>query len=504
MNLDRASRVAILGSVVTLLLAARPALAQRERLSLDPNWRFARGDVPGAQAPAFDDRQWRAVDLPHDWSIEGPFAESNPGGGRIGYLPTGIGWYRRAFVSPSSVARRQTWLELDGVYMNSDVWINGTLLGRRPYGYASQWYDISRHIKSGRNVIAVRVDNSAQSNSRYYTGSGISRHTWLTIADPLHIGHWGVFVTTPSADSSSATVVIRTRVENDNPTSRAGVLRSVVVDSAGREVTRADTSFSLEPGEKRELEQRVSVLRPRLWSPTSPTMYSLRQEVLIGGRRVDDLATPFGIRAIAFDKDQGFLLNGKRVKLNGVNLHHDGGAMGAAVPEAVWARRFKILKDMGVNAIRTAHNPFAPEFLDLCDRMGFLVMNEAFDEWKVGKVPEGYHKYFDEWSERDVAEFVHRDRNHPSVVLWSAGNEIGEQARPNGHEVLRRLRDIFHREDPTRPVTTGNDQIYADDGPATLAFLNAVDVVGYNYVDRWHERRELYATPIGTTTPSGR
>jgi beta-galactosidase len=482
--------------VFALLLGAQPAAAQRQRLSLDPGWRFMRGDTPGAQAVAFDDRQWRVVDLPHDWSIEGPFAETHPGAGRIGYLPTGIGWYRRTFTIPSSTARRQTWLELDGVYMNSDVWINGALLGRRPYGYATQWYDLTPHLARGRNVIAVRVDNSAQTNSRYYTGSGIYRHTWLTIAGPLHVGHWGTFVATPSADTSSAAIVIRTRVENDDPAplSGGGVLRSVVVDSGGREVARAETSFSLEAGQKRELEQRMNVVRPRLWSPSSPTMYTLRQSVLVGSRQVDDLATPFGIRTIAFDKDRGFLLNGQRVKLNGVNLHHDGGAVGAAVPERVWERRFAILKEMGVNAIRTAHNPFAPEFLDLADRMGFLVMNEAFDEWQSGKVPEGYHKYFDQWSERDLEEFVRRDRNHPSVVLWSAGNEIGEQSQPNGHEVLRRLQDIIHREDPTRLVTTGNDQIYADRTPARLVFLNTLDVVGYNYVDRWHERRELYAT----------
>ena len=221
-------------------------------------------------------------------------------------------------------------------------------------------------------------------------------------------------------------------------------------------------------------------------------MYTVRQSILVGGRPVDDLATPFGIRTIAFDKDRGFLLNGQRVKMNGVNLHHDGGAVGAAVPERIWERRFAILKAMGTNAIRTAHNPFAPEFYDLADRMGFLVMNEAFDEWKAGKVPEGYNKYFDEWSERDLVDFVRRDRNHPSVVLWSAGNEIGEQSQPNGHEVLRRLQDIIHREDPTRLVTTGNDRIYADGNPARLPFLQTADVVGYNYIDRWHERREQY------------
>jgi beta-galactosidase len=222
-------------------------------------------------------------------------------------------------------------------------------------------------------------------------------------------------------------------------------------------------------------------------------MYTLQQLVLDGQRSVDETRTPFGIRTASFDRDRGFLLNGERVKLNGVNVHEDAGSVGTAVPVRMWERRFEVLKAMGVNAIRTAHNPFAPEFLDLADRMGFLVMDEAFDEWTAGKVEEGYHRYFDEWSERDLTDFVRRDRNHPSVVLWSAGNEIGEQSRPNGHEVLRRLMAIIHREDPTRAVTTGNDQIAADGHPATEDFLNSLDVVGYNYVDRWHERRELYA-----------
>jgi beta-galactosidase len=241
------------------------------------------------------------------------------------------------------------------------------------------------------------------------------------------------------------------------------------------------------------LEQRLRVAAPRLWSVESPNLYALRSEVLDGQRAADVITTPFGIRTIRYDADRGFLLNGRRVKMNGVNLHHDGGAVGAAVPERVWERRLEVLRAMGANAIRTSHNPPAPEFLDLCDRMGFLVMAEAFDEWTIAKVPEGYNRYFAEWSERDVTDFVHRDRNHPSIVLWSAGNEIGEQSTPDGVQVLRRLLDIFHREDPTRPVTTGNDQIYADGTPATLAFLSALDIVGYNYVDRWHERRELFA-----------
>ena len=474
-------------------LTATRATAQRQRLSMDPGWRFTLGDTAGAEQPGFNDGQWRRLDLPHDWSIEGTPQRDAPGGGRMGYFPSGIGWYRKAFRMPAGSRGNEAWLEFDGVYMNSDVWINGHLLGRRPYGYSSFAYDITPYLVAGVNVVAVRVDNSAQPNSRWYSGSGIYRHVWLTVVDRLHVGHWGTYVTTPQADSTGAVVAVRTRVENDNAAERRGTLRSVVLDPAGQEVARAETTFAVAAGEKVELDQRLQLATPRLWSVETPNLYSLRSEVLDGGRTADAPLTTFGIRTIAFDKDRGFLLNGRHVKMNGVNLHHDGGAVGAAVPERIWEQRLEVLKAMGANAVRTSHNPPAPEFLDLCDRLGFLVMAEAFDEWTGGKVPEGYHKYFAEWSERDLTDFIHRDRNHPSIVLWSAGNEIGEQDTPDGAQVLRRLVDIFHREDPTRPVTTGNDHIAADGGRATLAFLNAEDVVGYNYVDRWHERRELFA-----------
>lgn len=482
----------VLGLTI-LTVAVAPASAQRQRLSMDPGWRFVLGDPAGAERTNFDDQRWRRLDLPHDWSIEGAPQQDAPGGGRVGFFPSGIGWYRKEFRLPAGTPGRVAWLEFDGVYMNSDVWINGVHVGKRPYGYASFAYDITRHLVRGVNVVAVRVDNSRQPNSRWYTGSGIYRHVWLTLADPLHVGHWGTYVTTPRADSAGADVVVRTRVENSSRTARGGVLRSVIVDSSGRVVARSESPFSLAAGQTTELEQRVSMASPRLWSVEAPNLYAMRSEVQEGTRTADVVTTIFGIRSIAYDANRGFLLNGRRLKMLGVNLHHDAGALGAAVPERVWERRLELLRAMGVNAIRTSHNPPAPEFLDLCDRMGFLVMDEAFDEWTIGKVDEGYHKYFGEWFERDVRDFVHRDRNHPSVMLWSAGNEIGEQTTPDGVEVLRRLLDIFHREDPSRPVTTGNDNIYADGRPTTLAFLNALDIVGYNYVDRWHERREIFA-----------
>ena len=479
-------------------LLAPPVAGQGTRWSMDPGWRFTRGDPTGAEQPRFDDRAWRRLDVPHDWSIEGTPREDAPGGGRVGYFPNGTGWYRKTFRLPKGALTGAVWLEFDGVYMNSDVWLNGVHLGRRPYGYASFAYDITRQLRPGDNVVAVRVDNAAEPNSRWYTGSGIYRHVWLRTMTPLHLGHWGTFVTTPRADSARAEIAVRTRIENDGPAPRRGVLETAVVEPGGGLLTRVETPFDIGAGSKIELEQTLTLDAPRLWSVESPHLYTLRSVISDGGTRAvtHDLAdTPFGIRSTAWDADRGFLLNGRPVKLRGVNLHHDAGGLGAAVPERVWLERLTALKAMGANAIRTSHNPPAPEFLDLCDRLGFLVMAEAFDEWTIGKVPEGYHRYFAEWSERDVTDFVRRDRNHPSIVLWSAGNEIGEQTAPEGVAVLQRLLDLFHREDPTRPVTTGNDNIAADGRPATLPFLEALDIVGYNYVDRWRERRELYAEP---------
>ncbi len=500
-----------LGAAILALVPNR-ASAQRVRLSMDPGWRFTLGDPAGAQRPGFNDSRWRRVNLPHDWSIEGTPERNAPAGGRGAYLPTGIGWYRKTFRVPAEARGREVWLQFDGIYMNSDVWVNGVHVGHRPYGYTSVSYDVTKDLRSGINVVAVRVDNSEQPNSRWYTGSGIYRHTWLTIADPVHVAHWGVYVTTPFVDSARAMVLVRTRVDNDRGDTQKGTLRTVLVDAAGHEVAHADTAFSLEGGANEAFVQRMFVTDPHRWSVDDPAMYAVHSTVLDGTQAVDTADTPFGIRTIAFDANRGFLLNGQPVKLHGVNLHETAGAVGAAIPIRIWQSELAKLKAMGVNAIRTSHNPPAPEFLDLCDRMGFLVMDEAFDEWTYGKVPYGYHLYFATWADSDVTAYVHRDRNHPSVILWSAGNEIGEQTTPEGVTILRHLVGLFHAEDPTRPVTTGNDKIDADGHPALLAFLESEDVVGYNYVDRWHERRELFAEEdrvahpnwkmVGTESPS--
>jgi beta-galactosidase len=471
---------------------ANNCLAQRKRLLMDEGWRFSQTDTAGADKASFNDSKWRTLDLPHDWSIENEFVQTATTGGGGGYLPTGIGWYRKHFALPKSLTSKNTWIEFEGVYQNSDVWINGHHLGHYPNGYMSFYYDLSSYLKPGENIITVRVDNSLQPNTRFYSGSGIYRHVWLTVAEPLHISQWGTYITTPKVSATSAQVAIKTRIENNSLMSKDALLRSIVLDAEGGEVARVESPVTVPSKNNITTEQQVAIPSPARWSPETPYLYSLRSVIIDKGKETDEVVSSFGIRDIVYDVNKGLLINGKHVKMNGVCLHHDAGSVGAAVPEAMWVRRLQTLKDMGCNAIRTSHNPVAPAFLDLCDRMGMLVQDEIFDEWKAGKVKYGYSNYFDQWAQHDLVNFIHRDRNHPSIVMWSAGNEIGEQKQEKGYEVLQRLMETFHREDPTRPVTTGNDNIAADNGSTTLPFMEMLDIVGYNYVDRWHERRELF------------
>jgi beta-galactosidase len=403
---------------------------------------------------------------------------------------------------------RKVAVEFDGVYQNSEVWVNGHFLGKRPFGYISFAYDITPHLNlTGDNVIAVKVDNARQPGSRWYSGSGIYRHTWLTAVNPAHIAQWGTFVTTPRVTKEAATVNLKTRVRNERSTAATCTLASTVLDRDGKVVQSQEASQEIAANDQYEFAQSFAVTQPNLWGVDAPYLYKVRSMMTVGGQVVDDYETPFGIREALFDADRGFLLNGEHVKINGVCLHHDCASVGAAVPERVWERRFEILRGMGCNAIRTSHNPPAPEFLDLCDRMGFLVMDESFDEWMAGKGQvrgNGYSLTFAEWHERDVTDFVHRDRNHPSVVLWSCGNEIPDQLSAHGVEILRDLLNIFHREDPTRFVTAACDQIAAEPKAAPVEFLSLLDVVGYNYADRWRERRELYYSEDKLAHPNWR
>ncbi|MGB2624347.1 MAG: glycoside hydrolase family 2 TIM barrel-domain containing protein [Candidatus Acidiferrum sp.] len=470
----------------------------RIRETFDFRWKFLLGDSPGAQIPGMSDSAWKDVDLPHDWSIEGPFSENAPSSYCGAYLPTGIGWYRKHFRVPEARKGKLFTIEFGGIYQLSDVWINGHYLGNRPYGFVPFYYDLTPHILFDReNVLAVRVDNSHQTNCRWYSGSGIYRRTWLLSTEKFHIAHWGTVVTAPVITKDNATLQIRTLVRNDGERAASCTLATALFEADGKSMQSAPMSQEIAPNAEYEFLQQIKVAAPRLWSPADPYLYQVRSTLHEQDRLADEELTTIGIREAVFDADKGFLLNGERLKLNGVCLHHDAGCVGAAVPEGIWERRLKILREMGCNAIRTSHNPYAAEFLDLCDRMGFLVMNEAFDEWKVPKGqigPNGYSKYFDEWYRRDVQNFVRRDRNHPCVVLWSAGNEVGDQEAPQGAETLGELLKVFHTEDPTRFVTVGCDHIASEPASSVAKpeFLALLDVVGYNYVDRWRDRREKY------------
>jgi beta-galactosidase len=512
--LAQTARGVVLASVAPYLGHAQALLAPdnstpRVRDSFDFGWKFQRGDAPGAQAMNFADAGWRGVDLPHDWSIEGPFDEKESSSGPGAYLPTGIGWYRKSFHVPETDRDRVVVLEFDGVYQNSEVWINGQYLGRRPYGYVPFCYELTPHLNfDGENVVAVRVDNSNQTNCRWYSGSGIYRHTWLLTTDQLRIAHWGTFVTCDHVTAESANIEVKTRIVNSRNSGSLCTLTTEILDKNGRTLQTQQAAQTIASGAEYEFVQRISVAKPSLWSPANPTLYTIRSTVRESARVVDLYETPIGIREAIFDAERGFLLNGEHIKLNGVCLHQEAGSVGSAVPERVWERRLEILREMGCNAIRTSHNPYAEEFLNLCDRMGFLVMNEAFDEWRVAKnqIKNGYHIYFDEWYERDLVNFIHRDRNHPSVVLWSAGNEVPDQSDPQGAETLRRLNHIFHSEDPTRPVTVGCDHVYCEPfvEMARPEFLAALDIVGYNYVDRWRDRAEKYYSIDHEAFPSRR
>lgn len=395
-----------------------------------------------------------------------------------GFYPGGVGWYRKKIELPADLGDRRVLIEFDGVYRNSEVWCNGRFCGRRPYGYSSFCYDLTPHLKPGESpVVAVRVDNARQPNSRWYSGSGIYRHVWLTIASPVRVGHWGTSITTPHVSPSRAAVTCETRLTNDRLDNVSVEISMHVLEAP--DSVPAHAILTLAPGTSASVTRLIDVASPQLWSPDTPNLYTLRVQVRESGKLVDVYDTRFGIRSICFDANKGFFLNGRNLKLQGVNEHHDAGCLGAAVPDEVLRRRLSILKAMGCNAIRTAHNPASPTFLDLCDEMGFMVVEEAFDEWVDGKTPFGYQLNWDQWWERDLCDMIHRDRNHPSIILWSVGNEIKEvrEGRAEGLPIMAALREVCHREDPTRPMTCGccnsRETLAAGYGPL-------MDVFGYN------------------------
>jgi beta-galactosidase len=452
--------------------------------NFDAGWRFLKADAPGAEKPDFDDTAWRTVDVPHDWSIEGPFDEKNPTAGAGGFLPSGVGWYRKHFAAPDGPAGQRVFIEFDGVMANSDVWINGYHLGKRPYGYVSFEYELTGHLTTGKgagNVIAVRADNSGQPASRWYTGAGIYRHVRLVAKDQVYAEHWSTFVTTPKVTAAEATVHVATRIVNQSGQPRNIRAQIRLLDDGKPIGSRATATQKVDAGQSADFSTDILVKNPDRWDIAQGTLYRAEVVPLEDGREMHAETVEFGIREFHFDAATGFWLNGNNLKIKGAAMHHDGGAVGAAVPLGVWERRLSLLRQIGVNAIRTAHNPAAPEFLSLCDRMGFLVMDEMFDAWVGAKNPYDYHLYFNEWSKIDVRDTVQRDRNHPSIILYSAGNEIRDTPKADlAKEILSGLVAAFHANDPTRPVTQAlfrpNVSHDYEDGLADL-----LDVVGQNY-----------------------
>jgi beta-galactosidase len=453
--------------------------------SFDSDWRFLKGDAEGAERPEFDDAAWRKLDVPHDWSIEGPFDEQNPTGKAGGYVPAGVGWYRKHFTLRAAERTRRVFVEFDGVMANSDVWVNGFHLGKRPYGYVGFRYELTGHLTFGPdkpNVVAVRADNSGQPASRWYAGAGLYRHVRLVTTDAVHLEYHGTFVTTPQVTKDVATVRVEGAVVNQGGAPRAVSLQVMLAGSDGVVFETAETAAqTVAPGKTVNFVREVALKSPRLWNLGSPGLYTAVARVRSNGRTLDDESVNFGVRDFKFEPETGFWLNGRNFKLKGVCLHTDASAFGAAVPLHAWERRLALLKTLGVNAIRTAHNPPAPEFLDLTDRMGFVVMDEMFDAWTVAKNPFDYHLYFEDWSLIDTRDTVRRDRNHPSVFLYSAGNEIHDTPKADlAKRILSSLVAEFHKSDPTRPVTQAlfrpNVSHDYDNGLADL-----LDVVGQNY-----------------------
>lgn len=526
-----------------LLTACSPTGEQvRERSSWNDDWKFALSDsVQDYSSPDSDDSTWRILSLPHDWSIEGDFSLDNPSTPGGGALPGGIGWYRKTFTLPETDRGKVVYVDFDGVYRNSEVWINGHSLGFRPNGYVSFRYDLTPYLRYGSqpNVIVVKADNSEQPNSRWYSGSGIYRNVWLVKVNPVHVDHWGTFVHDMRISPEEATFALEVRIRNNSETNVEAEVSSVIYDSRKRAVTASVSEKLRQPyargydSRMREVTTAVcerlrypytdvyvdhifSIPNPKLWSPDSPSLYTAVTEVKVAGKVVDRYETVFGLRSFRWDSATGFYLNDKPLKIKGVCLHHDLGCLGAAVNTRAIERQLQIMKEMGVNAIRTSHNAPAPELLDLCDRMGLLVQDESFDMWERRKSPYDYARYFAEWHERDLTDEILRDRNHASVFMWSIGNEVLEQwshadateldlqaanlILNAGHAIdpallkdttlsrqsliTRHLAAIVKRLDTSRVVTAGCNEV----NPANHLFRSdALDVLGFNYHERYFE-----------------
>ncbi|QGH35946.1 DUF4982 domain-containing protein [Gracilibacillus salitolerans] len=495
--------------------------------NLNQNWKFHRGDEPHAWYKGHDDANWRDITLPHDWSIEEPFSKEHSSG--TGYVAGGIGWYRKKFMLSPELKGKRVYITFEGIYNHSQVWCNSYYIGKRPYGYSTFTYDITDFVSSERtNVISVKVNHKDVADSRWYTGSGIYRDVYLTITDPIHIDQYGVFVTTPEVSAEKATVAVNIQLNNETSKHENIQIKNTLFDQNGNTINTSSETKDI-PGETSlNLEQTIHVIEPNLWSPDHPYLYTVVTEITRNNQVIDNVTTMTGIRSFSFDPQKGFFLNNENMKIKGVCVHHDAGGLGAAVPQKVWVRRLKALKEMGCNAIRMSHNPPAPNLLDLCDSMGFLVMDEAFDEWEGVKnkwstghnvyPPKhyGYYEDFPQWAEIDLKEMVLRDRNHPSIILWSIGNEIDypndpychpyfeamtgnndankpaaervyDPDKPNAERlttIAKRLVKYVKECDQTRPVTSA---LAFPELSNLTGYAQALDVVGYNYKEHLYQ-----------------
>ena len=501
--------------ILALLAAVGCQTEQSPRTVEDFNfdWRFQLGDGEEFALPEYDDSGWRELHLPHDWSIEGEFSKDNPSTPSGGALPGGIGWYRKHFPTPDDIDGRRVNVEFDGIFMNGTVYVNGQKAGYRPYGYTSLSYDITPYLNPAgeMNVIAVRCDNSEQPNSRWYAGCGIYRNVRLVSTSDIFVEYSGTCVTTPEVSDQSATVHAVVTITNLSGDDRTVKVINRITGDDGKQSRKEHRTLRIPASESVEVEMDIHVSSPHRWDIDDPYMYTLTTTLQYRGRTLDEYVTPFGIRTFSFDADSGFSLNGRQMKIKGVCLHHDMGALGTAVHRRALERQLEILRSYGCNAIRTSHNPPAPELLDLCDRMGFLVMDEAFDMWRRAKTRYDYARFFDEWHERDLTDFVKRDRNHPSIIMWSVGNEILEQwddlseefgdlpaeqqnlllnflgsdsstgsdAEVNQNVLMtRHIVDVLKSLDSTRPVTAGCNETRPMNN---LLRSGALDIVGFNY-----------------------
>ncbi|MDO4160022.1 MAG: glycoside hydrolase family 2 TIM barrel-domain containing protein [Prevotellaceae bacterium] len=495
--------------LLSIIVLFSVTLFARERKNFDENWRFVLADSAKMSSNDYNDASWRVLDLPHDWAIEGDFLASNPSGAGGGALPGGIGWYRKHFkVDNAKGDNSRYYIEFDGVYMNSTVFINGHELGMRPYGYSSFRYELTPYLNmNGDNVIAVRVDNSDQPNSRWYSGCGIYRHVWLVETAQVSVAHWGTYVTASVDAKGKAVFSVSVELDNNTGKNVNAKVKNSLIDASGK--VKASSMASVKINEKGKSIQKLTLNNPILWSTDNPYIYNVKTEVIVGGKTIDTYYTTTGVRTFVFDAEKGFSLNGKSMKINGVCQHHDLGSLGAALNEDALYRQLRMLKEMGCNAIRCSHNPPAPELLNMCDTMGLIVMDESFDMWRKKKTQNDYARFFDKWYERDLSDLVVRDRNHPSIIMWSIGNEVLEQwssadadtlslEQANlilnfGHDasslakdgemsvnslLAKRLVEVVKSLDPTRPVTAGCNE---PDPGNHLFKSGALDIIGFNY-----------------------